>query len=112
MDAEVYTAKIMLRLNPMAPAKAKYHALMALSERLSPFQAKYKLMARGAKIITYPKMPENSTGTRPKLLTIPAMTKVASMPADIRPSTPAMAVLRLEAADNVFIDYLLVTWLQ
>ena len=72
---------------------------------------KYKLMTKGAKIMTYPRIPENNTGTRPRLLMIPAMTKVANMPADIRPSTPAMAVLRLEAADNVFIDYVLI-WLR
>jgi hypothetical protein len=87
--------KIMLRLRPMTAAKAKYHALMVLSDIELPFQAKYKLIAKGAKTITYPKMPENNTGTRPSELISAAKIMVANTPLAMRLSTPATAVFRL-----------------
>ena len=52
MDADVNTANNRLRLTPITAANAKNQVLTVPSLMSAPFQAKYRLMAKGANMIT------------------------------------------------------------
>jgi hypothetical protein len=98
MLADVNTANNMLKLTPITAANAKYQSRMVLSVISAPRQARNRLMAKGAKMMTQPTTPENRTGTSPIAFTSAAATRVAATPPTIRTNTPATAVFKLSAA--------------